>query len=891
MSVFHARRFRRCAAAGLCGAALTASALLAPTPTLAATATATASASDGGRATVGVVSPAENQGESEGRGGGLRTGQSAEMGDDGRVELVDGRDVRVTADARGDARGARYSVASLNGTVSVRPAGKPASDAATATLPLPKEAGGTRRAATTAAATGTTTRATTAAATSAKAAAASYTVKLRITNADVRSKQFYVWDRKTWTSYSVPLGDPGDSATVKLPPGDYFAVALHNEWMEPSYLLTSSFTVGSAAKTVSFDERAAKETAIRTDDTTATREASAVWISVPGGDLAGFAGSGADKVYVTPFTRSGVSLRVHEVLGKKGASASVPSPYRYDLTHSFTGSVPASPVKTVGASSLAKTVTKVAAPGTRTTASLQSVPSFGEWTGVYIGSAVPVAGSVTEYATAGITYSRLLSYGTGEASLSLPDRRLSAGTGAGETLGTAPAQPLRREGGGSQRNFDKIWLYEPNTFSDAAGHPGTDSRATYSYKLTSSDGVTHAQADGLDAYDTLSTPNLQSLTRTYTLDQRVHRRVPYSRLSTDVHNEWTFRSEYAEGRELPLIETRLSVPALNGFGRVTAAGSVRIEAGATTRGTDATVANTRVTGLAHSTDDGATWTDATVAADGSATVDVPATASFVSLRVTAADDQGGVLRRTITRAFAGPAPQGDETVGATRISNVVVNGGKAVELTDAPLQEFTAKFTATDPSGIAGGDMYLYKGSYDTPDAVLHGSWSATCTKVNATTSTCETQFAYIQPRWTLGRNALAGTWKLAAWAESADGKGHVDVHAARTVPVLRDAKLTANAAPEPVTKGKTLTITGKLTRVDWETRGGYHAFTGQKATLQFRKKGTSAYTTVKTVTTDGSGNLKTTAKASTDGYWRYSFAATSTTASVNATGDYVDVR
>jgi hypothetical protein len=60
---------------------------------------------------------------------------------------------------------------------------------------------------------------------------------------------------------------------------------------------------------------------------------------------------------------------------------------------------------------------------------------------------------------------------------------------------------------------------------------------------------------------------------------------------------------------------------------------------------------------------------------------------------------------------------------------------------------------------------------------------------------------------------------------------------------------------------------------------------------LQFRKKGASAYTTVKSVITDGSGNLKTTVKAATDGYWRYSFAATSTTAAVNATGDYVDVR
>ncbi|MFF9772677.1 hypothetical protein ACF1HJ_03190 [Streptomyces sp. NPDC013978] len=34
----------------------------------------------------------------------------------------------------------------------------------------------------------------------------------------------------------------------------------------------------------------------------------------------------------------------------------------------------------------------------------------------------------------------------------------------------------------------------------------------------------------------------------------------------------------------------------------------------------------------------------------------------------------------------------------------------------------------------------------------------------------------------------------------------------------MRDATLSANAAPEPVAKGKTLTVTGKLARAEWET-------------------------------------------------------------------------
>ncbi|MGW4866458.1 hypothetical protein [Streptomyces chartreusis] len=56
------------------------------------------------------------------------------------------------------------------------------------------------------------------------------------------------------------------------------------------------------------------------------------------------------------------------------------------------------------------------------------------------------------------------------------------------------------------------------------------------------------------------------------------------------------------------------------------------------------------------------------------------------------------------------------------------------------------------------------------------------------------------------------------------------------------------------MTKGKNLTITGKFARADWETLGGDHGYAGQKAKLQFRKKGTSTYTTVKTIPTDGSG-------------------------------------
>jgi len=107
---------------------------------------------------------------------------------------------------------------------------------------------------------------------------------------------------------------------------------------------------------------------------------------------------------------------------------------------------------------------------------------------------------------------------------------------------------------------------------------------------------------------------------------------------------------------------------------------------------------------------------------------------------------------------------------------------------------------------------------------------------------------------------------------------------------VQRASKLTVNAAPEPVKKGKPLTVTGKLSRANWEDNM-YHGYAGQSVKLQFRKKGSSTYTTVKTIKTDSTGNLKTTVTAAGDGYFRYSFAGTSTTPAVSAAGDFVDVQ
>lgn len=139
-------------------------------------------------------------------------------------------------------------------------------------------------------------------------------------------------------------------------------------------------------------------------------------------------------------------------------------------------------------------------------------------------------------------------------------------------------------------------------------------------------------------------------------------------------------------------------------------------------------------------------------------------------------------------------------------------------------------------------------------------------------------------------KNATAGTSKVYVVAYAKNGEYAYSGPFSR-LRIQRNSRLTVNASPEPVRKGKTITVTGKLTRASWWDDLEYHGYTGQPVRLQFRKRGMSTYATVRTAYSDSHGNLKSTAKAAVDGYWRYYFAGTSTTPAVGAAGDYVDVR
>ncbi|GAB2772389.1 DUF5707 domain-containing protein [Streptomyces daliensis] len=251
---------------------------------------------------------------------------------------------------------------------------------------------------------------------------------------------------------------------------------------------------------------------------------------------------------------------------------------------------------------------------------------------------------------------------------------------------------------------------------------------------------------------------------------------------------------------------------------------------------------------------------------------------------TAADHWGKAAKRDGASARAAAAEE-------PRIVSYSVNSGKALALGTTNAKTYTVSVTAEHAAGIYDVAVDLWHGTdLDNIDGLIFtNEEQATCTASSATRSTCKLTVT-VDPKVDLYSNDLAGSWKVTVGAISNDGDLYWNDYHGSTK-VQRYSKLTVNAAPEPVTKGKKVTVTGKLTRANWET-GDYRGYTVQKTDLQFRKKSQETYPgTLKTVTTNSKGELSTTSTATVDGYWRYYFKGTSTTPAVKATGDYVDVR
>ncbi|MGV9450048.1 hypothetical protein [Streptomyces sp. NPDC003635] len=243
-------------------------------------------------------------------------------------------------------------------------------------------------------------------------------------------------------------------------------------------------------------------------------------------------------------------------------------------------------------------------------------------------------------------------------------------------------------------------------------------------------------------------------------------------------------------------------------------------------------------------------------------------------------------------AFSAPAAEAADT-GIT-VTNLVINNGRPVIV--GTTAEVTPDFTfdVKTPSGYAYNEVqtspFLYHDVTVAQGAQSGGIYSGSETYYEDGFVEGE---LFIAPRYRLDSNNDATTWKIAVSASTWGSDGRPDAQEYLTgfgsVQVKRMAKATVNASPEPVAKGRTITVTGSAQRADW-VKHTYVGFPDKLARLEFRTAGTSTYKTVKYVRATSTGYLKTTVTATTDGYWRWTFGATSTTGAAAAKGDYVDV-
>ncbi|WP_328748304.1 hypothetical protein OHT57_22640 [Streptomyces sp. NBC_00285] len=250
-------------------------------------------------------------------------------------------------------------------------------------------------------------------------------------------------------------------------------------------------------------------------------------------------------------------------------------------------------------------------------------------------------------------------------------------------------------------------------------------------------------------------------------------------------------------------------------------------------------------------------------------------------------------------ALAVPSAQAATAGPAVTFSALKVNAGKNIVVGPTATVTVSATYTVTKPASLSASSFQtgpvLYRGATlgTTSDDILFGDDEGTCTASSSTVLKCSAKIQF-RPKGSDETSDLvsseAGSWKLGALAVNVSDEALTWQGNLGTAKLQRKATLTTDASPEPVKKGKTITVTGKLSRANWDTNknAGYST---QPVKLQFKKSGSTTWSTLKTIKTSTTGALKTTVKATADGSFRYVFAGTTTTSPVNSAADYIDVR
>jgi hypothetical protein len=220
--------------------------------------------------------------------------------------------------------------------------------------------------------------------------------------------------------------------------------------------------------------------------------------------------------------------------------------------------------------------------------------------------------------------------------------------GPAHGMAADPARWVSRQG-----NWISIGVLR--MFGDGSGHPGWSPNGVATGQLVlKRNGTTIATNTYPSSFDYgVTVPGGYA---TYRLEVSTQRAIAgVELLSSRVATAWTFMSDTMGGTSpvrLPLWNVAFR-PILNASN--TAPAGVRFAIPATVSvQPDSTAAGLRAVTVQYSTDDGATWIDATVTGSGmsrTVTVTNPSMTGFVSLRATAADYAGNAVEQTIIHAY------------------------------------------------------------------------------------------------------------------------------------------------------------------------------------------------------------------------------------------------
>ncbi|MFI1191601.1 hypothetical protein [Streptomyces californicus] len=229
--------------------------------------------------------------------------------------------------------------------------------------------------------------------------------------------------------------------------------------------------------------------------------------------------------------------------------------------------------------------------------------------------------------------------------------------------------------------------------------------------------------------------------------------------------------------------------------------------------------------------------------------------------------------------------------GGVAFSRVTMNGGKPIVVGVKETVEVGGAFRMTTKLKYDfGPTVFPYRGKTGYGDELWNTILGSDCKVVDKVKGVCDfEQQLLIDPRHIDFGNEDAGAWKTAARVDLPGDDYDID-DVNLPVWVQRATRLTVNASPEPVAKGKTITVTGKITRANWDTHT-YQGYAGRSVNLQFKAAGSASYKTVKKAVSGTGGALRTTVKATGSGSWRWTYHGNTTSGARSSSGDHVAVR